>query len=164
MALFPAAAMTLLSSDLNRGSLLKDALSDARKGPLQSADRHPALAKGHHFPGLTLVGVVDGDLALETIDPRAGERTRRSWRRWPGGPGGARRPGRALVQTHLPGHPLMQALAAGVATVSQPERRVREAALLPPFGRLAGIIGSARDAGEVDASCGAGAAGAGRRG
>ena len=151
LALFPAAAMTLLSSDLNRGSLLKDALSDAAKGRYNLLIGTQLVAKGHHFPGLTLVGVVDGDLALETIDPRAGERTWQILAQVAGRAGRGERPGRALVQTHLPGHPLMQALAAGDRDrFLSHERRVREAALLPPFGRLAGIIGSARDAGEVE--------------
>jgi primosomal protein N' (replication factor Y) len=150
-ALFPEAAMTLLSSDLNRGSLLKDALSDAVKGRYNVLIGTQLVAKGHHFPGLTLVGVVDGDLALETIDPRAGERTWQILAQVAGRAGRGERPGRALVQTHLPGHPLMQALAAGDRDrFLKHERRVREAALLPPFGRLAGIIGSARDAGEVE--------------
>jgi primosomal protein N' (replication factor Y) (superfamily II helicase) len=149
--LFPEAAMTLLSSDLNRGSLLKDALSDAAQGRYNLLIGTQLVAKGHHFPGLTLVGVVDGDLALETIDPRAGERTWQILAQVAGRAGRGERPGRALVQTHLPGHPLMQALAAGDRDrFLSHERRVREAALLPPFGRLAGIIGSARDAGEVE--------------
>lgn len=149
--LFPEAAMTLLSSDLNRGSLLKDALSDAARGRYNLLIGTQLVAKGHHFPGLTLVGVVDGDLALETIDPRAGERTWQILAQVAGRAGRGERPGRALVQTHLPGHPLMQALAAGDRDrFLSHERRVREAALLPPFGRLAGIIGSARDAGEVE--------------
>ncbi len=149
--LFPDAAMTLLSSDLNRGSLLKDALSDAARGRYNLLIGTQLVAKGHHFPKLTLVGVVDGDLALETIDPRAGERTWQILAQVAGRAGRGERPGRALVQTHLPTHPLMQALEAGDRDrFLKHERRVREAALLPPFGRLAGVIGSARDAGEIE--------------
>ena len=71
------------------------------------------VAKGHHFPHLTLVGVVDADLALESSDPRGGERTWALMAQVAGRAGRGEKPGRALVQTYLPEHPLMQALKKG---------------------------------------------------
>ena len=71
------------------------------------------VAKGHHFPHLTLVGVVDADLALESSDPRGGERTWALMAQVAGRAGRGEKPGRALVQTYVPEHPLMQALKKG---------------------------------------------------
>ncbi|MHC5879849.1 hypothetical protein ACYT69_13070, partial [Streptococcus pyogenes] len=65
----------VLSSDLSRGTLLRDALRDVEKGEYNLVIGTQLVAKGHHFPHLTLVGVVDADLALESSDPRGGERT-----------------------------------------------------------------------------------------
>ena len=71
------------------------------------------IAKGHHFPDLTLVGVVDADLGLGGGDLRAAERSSSCSTRWRAAPGARSGPGRVLIQTHLPEHPVMQALAAG---------------------------------------------------
>ena len=113
------------------------------------------VAKGHHFPELTLVGVVDADLALETTDPRAGERTWQILAQVAGRAGRGERPGRALVQTYLPDHPLMTALKAGdrdgFSAMNKGRARPRCCRLMA--GSPA-IIGSGRDAGEKwSASC-----------
>ncbi|WP_373502561.1 primosomal protein N', partial [Aestuariivirga sp.] len=72
---FPEAKIAILSSDLSRGTLLRDALTDVAEGHYNLVIGTQLVAKGHHFPHLTLVGVVDADLALESSDPRGGERT-----------------------------------------------------------------------------------------
>ena len=99
------------------------------------------LAKGHHFPMLTLVGVVDADLGLEGGDLRASERTFQLLHQVAGRAGRGERPGRVLLQTYLPEHPVMEALIAG----ERDEFLAREGAERkrlgwPPFGRLAALI------------------------
>ena len=108
------------------------------------------IAKGHHFPDLTLVGVVDGDLGLSGGDLRAAERQFQLLYQVAGRAGRAERPGRVMIQTHLPDHPVMEALAAGDKDRFYAEELAeREDAGLPPFGRLASLIVSGRDPGEV---------------
>src|SRR5437879_11371264 len=69
------------------------------------------IAKAHHFPMLTLVGVVDADLGLTGGDLRASERTYQLLHQVAGRAGRAERPGRVLLQTYMPEHRVMQALA-----------------------------------------------------
>ncbi|MFN7236374.1 MAG: helicase-related protein, partial [Brevundimonas sp.] len=100
-----------------------------------------AAAKGHNFPGLTLVGVVDADLGLRGGDLRAAERTFQLLTQATGRAGRADRPGRALLQTWTPEHPVLQALAAGDRDAFvEAEMAEREIAVLPPFGRLAALV------------------------
>jgi primosomal protein N' (replication factor Y) len=109
------------------------------------------VAKGHHFPHLTFVGVVDADLALESSDPRAAERTWALLQQVAGRAGRGEKPGEAWVQTHAPDHPLMTALAAGDRDgFLASEKRIREMAGLPPYGRLASLIISGSDGPETE--------------
>ncbi|MDP8997527.1 MAG: primosomal protein N', partial [Pseudomonadota bacterium] len=145
--LFPQARIALLSSDLSRGQNLRDTLKGVEEGEFNLVLGTQLVAKGHHFPHLTLVGVVDADLALESSDPRSGERTWAMLAQVAGRSGRGERPGRALVQTYLAQHPLMQALARGDRdTYLEGEKRIREMAGLPPHGRLAGLVISGVDA------------------
>ena len=145
--LFPEARLALLSSDLSRGQNLRDTLRGIEEGEFNLVLGTQLVAKGHHFPHLTLVGVVDADLALESSDPRSGERTWALLAQVAGRSGRGEKPGRALVQTYLPTHPLMKALARGDReTYLEGEKRIRELAGLPPHGRLAGLIVSGLDA------------------
>jgi len=113
-----------------------------------------AAAKGHNFPKLTLVGVVDADLGLRGGDLRAAERTYQLLAQATGRAGRRDRPGRALLQTYLPDHAVMQALAAQdrEAFVAA-EMGERELAGLPPFGRLAAVIASDVDAQRLEEFC-----------
>ena len=102
------------------------------------------VAKGHDFPLLTVVGVVDADLSLGGGDLRAAERTWQLLAQVAGRAGRAERAGRVLMQSYMPEHPVLQALAAGdrpgfVAA----EMEARRAAGHPPFGRLAALVVSA---------------------
>lgn len=102
------------------------------------------MAKGHDFPHLGLVGVVDGDLGLSTIDLRAAERTFQVLQQVTGRAGrheSSAGQGKAIIQTYVPEHPLMQALAANDRDAFyQAELTHRERGLWPPFGRLALIM------------------------
>jgi primosomal protein N' (replication factor Y) len=104
------------------------------------------VAKGHHFPSLALVGVVDADLGLGNGDPRAAERTFQLLFQVVGRAGREAAAGKGLLQTYQPEHPVLQALIAGDrdAFYSQ-EIAAREEAAMPPFGRLASVIVSAKD-------------------
>ena len=108
------------------------------------------MAKGHHFPLLTLVGVIDGDLGLSGGDLRASERTYQLLHQVAGRAGRAEHPGRVLLQTYMPDHPVMAALIAGDRDrfLAQ-ETNDRQSRSLPPFGRLAALIVSGRDEGSV---------------
>ena len=109
------------------------------------------VAKGHHFPLLTLVGVVDADLGMTGGDLRAGERTYQLLHQVAGRAGRADRPGRVLIQTYMPEQPVMRALAAGDRDgFLAAEAAARRVAGLPPFGRLAALIVSAVDLDSAD--------------
>jgi primosomal protein N' (replication factor Y) len=104
------------------------------------------VAKGWHFPHLTLVGVVDADLGLAGGDLRAAERTVQLLHQVGGRAGRAEAPGRVLLQTFSPEHPVMQALIAGdLPTFMAREAAMRRPGNWPPYGRLAALIVSAGD-------------------
>jgi primosomal protein N' (replication factor Y) len=147
-ALFPTARIALMASDLMEvpGSLPETLrLIAAREVDLIVGTQ--IIAKGHHFPTLTLVGVVDADLGLSGGDLRAGERTYQLLQQVAGRAGRAAHPGRAMIQTFDPGHQVMQALLSGdrdrFLQVEMAERRQAEQ---PPFTRLAALIVSSDDA------------------
>ena len=145
-ARFSDANIVVLSSDISRGESLHEKLRDIAKGKYNLIIGTQLVAKGHHFPDLTLVGVVDADLALETSDPRAGERTWQLLAQVAGRAGRGEKPGRALVQTYMPDHPLLEALAAGDRDkFLAHEKEIRQSAGMPPFGQLAGIVVSGND-------------------
>jgi primosomal protein N' (replication factor Y) len=109
------------------------------------------VAKGHHFPMLTLVGVVDADLGLSGGDLRAAERTFQLLTQVAGRAGRAQHPGRVLLQTYEPRHPVIEAMASGdAAKFYAAEANERRATGMPPFGRLAALIVSGPDAGRVE--------------
>ncbi|MDE0539146.1 MAG: primosomal protein N' [Rhodospirillales bacterium] len=109
------------------------------------------VAKGYHFPHLTLVGVVDSDLGLSGGDLRAAERTYQLLYQVAGRAGREHRPGRVVLQTFMPDHPVIKSLAAGDREgFLSAEARDREIAGMPPFGRLAGVVLSSPDPYQVD--------------
>src|ERR1700736_5352309 len=151
-ARFPAARAALMVSDLLSGpraaAQLAQAMTERRYDVLIGTQ---IVAKGHHFPMLTLVGVVDADLGLTGGDLRAAERTYQLLHQVGGRAGRAEHKGRVLVQTYMPEQPVMQALAAGDRDgFLAAEARARRQAGLPPFGRLAALIVSAGDAETAD--------------
>lgn len=150
--LFPEARTAVFSSDTAPDAKSARALIQRMTdGEIDILVATQAAAKGHNFPRLTLVGVVDADLGLRGGDLRAAERTYQLLAQATGRAGRADKPGRALLQTWTPEHPVLQALAAGdrdgfVAA----EMDEREAASLPPYGRLAAIILSSENAAAVE--------------
>lgn len=145
-ALFPDARTLLLSSDLVGGiGELRNRLGAVERGEADLVIGTQLVAKGHNFPNLALVGVVDADLGLATADPRAAERTFQLLRQVTGRAGRMRAGGRGFVQTFDPAHPVMQAIVSGDRrSFYARELAGRQAQGLPPFGRLAAIIVSAR--------------------
>jgi primosomal protein N' (replication factor Y) len=159
---FPEARLAVFSSDTAPTAQDARAMIDAMAGgAFDIMVATQAAAKGHNFPGLTLVGVVDGDLGLRGGDLRAAERTYQLLTQVCGRAGRYDRPGRALVQTWAPDHPVMRAMAAGdrddfIAV----ELSERQADGLPPFGRLAAVILSGPDPLKLDSFARAAAAAA----
>jgi primosomal protein N' (replication factor Y) (superfamily II helicase) len=109
------------------------------------------VAKGYHFPLLTLVGVVDADLGLTGGDLRAAERTYQLLYQVAGRAGRGEKPGRVVLQSYMPDHPVMQALLSGDRErFIETETKAREQSNMPPFSRLAALIVSGPDGAEVD--------------
>ncbi len=144
---FPGVETAILSSDLVPGlRALREIIDKIARGDSRIIIGTQLVAKGHHFPHLATVGVVDGDLSLATGDPRAAERTFQLISQVTGRAGredGVE--GRGLVQTHLPEHPVMQAIIANDrdSFIAQ-EIEARREAGMPPFGRLAALVVSAK--------------------
>jgi primosomal protein N' (replication factor Y) len=146
-SLFPEARIAVFSSDtVFDADGARALIGSMEAGEIDILVATQAAAKGHNFPNLTLVGVVDADLGLRGGDLRAGERTFQLLAQATGRAGRHERPGRALLQTYAPEHAVMQALKAQDrdAFVAA-EMEAREASGLPPFGRLAAIIASGPD-------------------
>jgi primosomal protein N' (replication factor Y) len=145
---FPEAKLALLSSDLVPGiTEMREMIREIEGGGIDIVIGTQMVAKGHHFPLLATVGIVDGDLGLAMgADPRAGERTFQLLHQVTGRAGRALTEGRGFVQTYDPEHPVMAAIISGDrdAFIEQ-EIGVRRSGMLPPFGRLAALIVSARD-------------------
>ena len=152
---FPGSRLALMSSDALRSASAAQALIEGiRRHDYDIVIGTQLVAKGHNFPDLTLVGVVDADLGLDGGDLRAAERSFQVLHQVAGRAGRAAKPGRALIQTYNPDHPVMAALVAGDRDgFLASEARARESHAMPPFGRLAGIVVSGRDEQAVDAAC-----------
>lgn len=145
---FPDARLALLSSDLIPSLVeMRELIHRIEAGEADIIIGTQIVAKGHHFPDLATVGIVDGDLGLAMgADPRAGERTFQLLHQVTGRAGRALAKGRGYVQTFNPDHPVMAAIISGdrEAFLAR-EIETRQRGLLPPFGRLAAIVVSARD-------------------
>ena len=139
---FPDARVAVLSSDLfGSARALKEAIETIAAGGADIIIGTQIVAKGHNFPLLTLVGVIDADLGLQGSDLRAAERTFQLMRQVAGRAGRAEKPGRALLQTFQPEHPVIRAILGGDEEAFwREEAAQRRAAGVPPYGRMAGII------------------------
>jgi primosomal protein N' (replication factor Y) len=150
-ALWPDARIATLSSDMyGSARALKEEIAGIAQGSADIIIGTQLVAKGHNFPKLTLVGVIDADLGLTGSDLRAAERTFQLMRQVAGRAGRAEAPGTALMQTYQPDHPVIRSILAGDEEgFWQAEAKEREAAGMPPYGRLAGIILSGPDVAAV---------------
>ncbi len=151
VALFPQARVAVLSSDLfGSARALKEQIVAIAEGAADIIIGTQIVAKGHNFPLLTLVGVIDADLGLQGSDLRAAERTFQLMRQVAGRAGRADKPGTALLQTFQPEHPVIRAILGGDEEAFwRAEATERRMAGVPPYGRMAGIILSSPDVGQV---------------
>ena len=141
-ARFPGAKTALVSSDtmMSRGALER-LVEKMESGELDIIIGTQILAKGHHFPNLTLVGVVDSDMGLFGTDFRAAEHTFQQLFQVAGRAGRGKVPGRVLLQTYQPTNSVLTAICAGNRDeFLHGDMAVRRAAKMPPFGQLIAII------------------------
>ena len=141
-ARFPSAQTALVSSDtIASRQSLERIVTRMESGEIDIVIGTQILAKGHHFPNLTLVGVVDADMGLFGTDFRAAEHTFQQLFQVAGRAGRGAFPGRVLLQTYQPEHPVLNAICAGnrdefLAT----DMANRRAAKMPPYGQLIAVV------------------------
>jgi primosomal protein N' (replication factor Y) len=150
-ALFPDARIATLSSDMyGSARALKAEIEAIAAGGADIVIGTQLVAKGHNFPNLTLVGVIDADLGLQGSDLRAAERTFQLMRQVAGRAGRAEKPGMAMLQTYQPEHPVIRSILEGDEEgFWRAQAAERKAAGVPPYGRMAGIIVSGTDLPQV---------------
>ena len=150
-ALFPDARVAVLSSDLyGSARAMKAHIEQISQGGTDIIIGTQLVAKGHNFPLLTLVGVIDADLGLQGSDLRAAERTFQLMRQVAGRAGRAEKQGEALLQTYQPEHAVIRAILVGdEEKFWAAEAGERKAAGVPPYGRMAGIILSSPSVDDV---------------
>ncbi len=149
--LFPEARVAVLSSDLfGSARAMKEQIVAIANGEADIIIGTQLVAKGHNFPLLTLVGVIDADLGLQGSDLRAAERTFQLMRQVAGRAGRSTRKGEALLQTFQPEHPVIRATLGGDEEAFwRAEAEERRLAGVPPYGRMAGIVLSSPNVQEV---------------
>lgn len=149
---FPQCRASLLASDMNGGpAAMRDAIAAMENGTLDMMIGTQIIAKGYHFPRLTLVGVVDADLGLAGGDLRAAERTYQLLSQVAGRAGREKHPGHVYLQSYTPEHPVLQAQIHGnFQEFIDEESRQREALSMPPFGRLAALIVSSESEAKAE--------------
>jgi primosomal protein N' (replication factor Y) len=99
------------------------------------------IAKGHHVPNLTLVGIIDGDMGLVGGDLRGSEKAFQLLQQVGGRAGRDVKPGTVLIQTYQPENPLFQALCRHDRDgFLASERALRQSMALPPYGRLIALL------------------------
>ncbi|GEK96834.1 primosomal protein N' [Gluconobacter kanchanaburiensis] len=150
---FPEAKLLVMSSDtLGSPAATAEAVRKISDGEVNLIIGTQIVAKGWHFPKLTLVGVVDADLGLGGGDLRAAERTVQLLHQVAGRAGRAEHRGRVLLQSYVGEHPVMTALVSNdFQTFMEQEAEQRRPSFWPPYGRLAALIVSAPNADAADA-------------
>jgi primosomal protein N' (replication factor Y) len=139
---FPNARTALVSSDIitSRQSLER-LVNKIEQGEIDIIIGTQILAKGHHFPNLTLVGVVDADMGLFGTDFRAAEHTFQQLFQVAGRAGRGEYAGRVLLQTYQPEHPVLTAICASDRdSFMQTDMMGRKMANMPPYGQLIAVI------------------------
>lgn len=153
--IFPQARVAVMTSDTMTSLVMaKDTVTAMTEGRIDILVGTQMVAKGYHFPALHLIGIVDADLGLNGGDMRASERTYQLLHQVAGRAGRESEQGRVVLQTYVPEHPVMQALAQydrqGLEAL---ELEAREDACLPPYGRLAAVIIEAASEAEGQHLC-----------
>lgn len=150
--IFPAARVLVMASDVISGpKQAADAAAQISERKIDIIIGTQMVAKGWHFPALTLVGVVDADLGLAGGDLRAGERTVQMLHQVAGRAGRAEVPGHVLLQTYAPEHPVIAAILSGnLNNFMAQEAAQRRPGNWPPFGRLVALIISGPDELQTD--------------
>ncbi len=148
---FPSVPLLRVDRDrIHTQRQLRDALSAIHSQVPAILVGTQMLGKGHHFPAVALVGIVNVDQGLYSADFRAGERLAQTVLQVAGRAGRESRPGRVILQTHVPGHPLLEHLLQGkYSDAAMHLLQEREAASLPPYTALALLRAEAHDAGKV---------------
>ncbi len=136
---FPHAKVVLMTSDWQQNAAhVQDAVSTIESGDVDIIIGTQMMAKGYHFPKLTLVGILDADMGLLGVDYRAGERTYQLIQQVSGRAGRETLKGRVFLQTFQPHHPILKAIIEGDRhAFEEAEREMRQAANAPPFSRMA---------------------------
>ena len=139
---FPLAKTKVLSSDfVTNFNEVRDVIQEMEEGKIDILIGTQILAKGHHFPALTLVGIVDADLGLMGSDLRASERTYQLLSQVSGRAGRGLKKGEVYLQTLYPENAVLTAIAKGDAdTFYRLEKQTRHILKMPPFGKLAAVI------------------------
>ena len=139
---FPSARTALVSSDtIVSRQALERLVHKMENGEIDIVIGTQILAKGHHFPNLTLVGVVDADMGLFGTDFRAAEHTFQQLFQVAGRAGRGDAPGRVLMQTYQPDHPVLQAICNGDRdSFMAADMAARRAAKMPPYGQLTALV------------------------
>jgi len=150
-SLFPQARIAVMTSDHSEGGEANENIvTQMIAGEIDILVGTQMVAKGHHFAGLALVGIVDADMGLNGGDLRASERNYQLLHQLSGRAGRAEVKGAVLIQTYQPEHPVMQALLAGDRdNFLLAEAEIRQEAEMPPYGKLAALIIEGNDELEV---------------
>ena len=150
--LFPEARITIADSDhVSTQAAAAELVEKMENRDIDLVIGTQMIAKGYHFPYLTLVGVIDADLGLAGGDLRAAERTFQMLYQVAGRAGRSERPGRVILQSYLSGHPVIKALVSGEReSFFEEETAARKDMGMPPFGRLVALIVSGVDENAVD--------------
>jgi primosomal protein N' (replication factor Y) (superfamily II helicase) len=137
--LFPGVPLERIDRDaVRRKGALEAALDRVTSGAVRLLVGTQMLTKGHHFPDVSLVVVLNADQGLFGTDFRSSERLAQTIVQVAGRAGRAERPGEVLIQTEYPEHPLLtQLIAGGYDAFAKAALEERKAARWPPFARIA---------------------------
>ncbi|MBQ7056150.1 MAG: primosomal protein N' [Alphaproteobacteria bacterium] len=139
---FPNVRSALVSSDvITSRQVLERLVAQIEQGDIDVVIGTQILAKGHHFPNLTLVGVVDSDMGLFGTDFRAAEHTFQQLFQVAGRAGRGEYAGRVLLQTYQPNHPVLMAICSGDRDgFMNADMSARRVAQMPPYGMLVAVV------------------------
>lgn len=149
---FPTARVKILSSDITTNfAEVSQVIHEMEEGNVDILIGTQILAKGHHFPSLTLVGIVDADLGLMGSDLRASERTFQLLSQVAGRAGRGEKKGTVYLQTLYPENAVLQALVENNREKFLAlEKKTRRLLKMPPFGKLAAVIVSGPNQEETE--------------